>query len=249
MQCRDGLCVVADQGISPSVCGCTGLGARSWFRRRATSGRRVVEVVVGVDPEAAGARCRGVAAGENPIWASCVCGVAQSGGEQRARVVEGGGNQPRAGGCPSVTRRSASGLSAELGGRSASSAGSAGNGPAGARSASGPIEMPTSVIAAPLPAPGTRAVMWRWSFRCLPTWGSRVARNADCFELLLGLTPESRRICGEPSPPRSPRPPRSARMLGSSGLRRAFGGSACRRAGTQSAGRRAPAGPARPARA
>ena len=103
----------------------------------------------------------------------------------------------------SVTRRSASALSAcSSGGSDESSAGSAGSGPFGARSASGPIETPTSFIDTPMPGAGNISPTCKWSFRCLPTSGaSSVHATPTASSSARGPMPESISTCGDPTAP------------------------------------------------
>jgi hypothetical protein len=103
----------------------------------------------------------------------------------------------------SVTRRSASALTAlSSSPKLAPSAGSVGNGPAGARSASGPIDRPISIIEIPAPGAGKRRPTCRWSLRCFPT-SAASSRQATptASSSLLGPIPDSIRICGEPTAP------------------------------------------------
>ena len=133
---------------------------------------RIVEILVGVDAQAAQPDFGVVSAGEEPDLRVVGVVVAQAGGEPRARVVERRGDEAASGRGPLGD----SSLGFVLQGlkfrrQRLVVAGSAGSGPAGARSAAGPNEMPTSFIETPTPGAGKKRPTWTWSFRCLPTCG------------------------------------------------------------------------------
>ena len=89
-------------------------------------------------------------------------GIAETGREPRARVVERRRHQALAGREPLTQltfRLSLEALSS--GGMDTSSAGSAGSGPAGARRASGPMATPMLAIDTPSPGAGNISPSWR----------------------------------------------------------------------------------------